>query len=276
MVTLGTPISFSAVTANAVSVSSVSNPKVTGFTYGYSDGLNGTINTNKSITTTTTYGQKSGSVYKLAATVSGFSGTTPTSGSNATASSCKLSATTLTANLGTNTYKVSETGATYTFSYDGIKSYNIVSNLGGRDSAHTSTAIATVTNKDTNTPTTSVTVTVTGVYPVYSNIVNGAFTTDATQQLSLQTGTTFTFTSVPKETAATPFMFDFPSTKSISSFKIKDPSGNWADFSATYTTDTTVTKTINGKAYTYKRLKTTGNQGAGNTYQIVLNSALNK
>ena len=71
-------------------------------------------------------------------------------------------------------------------------------------------------------------------------------------------------------------MFDFPSTKTISSFKIKDPSGNWVPYSSDYTTDTTVTKTINGKSYTYNRLKTNGLQGAGSDYQITLSSALNK
>ena len=275
IVTLGTPITFSAITANEVSVTAT-NPEVTGFKYGYADGVNGSVVNSSSITTTTTYNQKSGHTYKLVASSTGFTGTLPLSASSTSATSCVLQSTTLTANLDNNTYKVTLTGPTYEYSYDGIKSYVIVSNLGTKDSAHTSTEVVAVTAKATNTPSTSATVTVTGVYPVFDNIINGAFTTDATHQRDLQTGVTFQFLSVPKETPTTPFMFDFPSTKTISSFKIKDPSGNWVPYSSDYTTDTTVTKTINGKSYTYNRLKTNGLQGAGSDYQITLSSALNK
>ena len=272
---IGTKVNFNAITATAISENKT-NPKVTGFEHGYSDTINGTIiGGPTSVTTTISSSQKSGEVYKLTGTKSGFSGTVPSSASNATYSSCKLSATTLTVALGTNSYTVSETGPKYTYSYSGIGAKYVVSNLGNRSEDEKSEAVAAKSATDSNQPTTSTTFTVTGVYPVYTNISNGVLTVDASTKMNLQTSATFTFENVPGEVGSNPFMFDFPSGKSVSSFQMKNPSGEWVSFSADYTTDTTVTKTINGTSYTYKRLKTDGTQGAGNTYKIVLNTALN-
>ena len=272
---LGTKVTFNAVTAVMVSENKT-NPKVTGFEYGYSDTINGTIVPGPtSVTTTLSSSQKSGEVYKLSASKNGFSGSIQANASNATYSSCKLSATTLTVALGTNSYTVTETPPKYTYSYSSIGSKYIVSNLGNMNENKKSEAVEAKTATDSNQPTTSSTFTVTGVYPVYTNISNGAFTDDATTKMNLQTSTTFTFENVPGEVGGNPFMFDFPSGKSVSSFQMKNPSGEWVSFSSDYTTDTTVTKTINGTSYTYKRLKTDGTQGAGNTYKVVLNTALN-
>jgi len=274
LVEVGKNITINAVTAKSVSTS-VTNPEVSGFEHGYSDTIDGAINTSTTITDTMSYSQKSGEVYSLSASKSGFVGDVPASASNAAYDSCSLASVTLTASLGSNKYTVTETGPIYTYSYAGIGAKYIVSNLGERSERHKSAAVAAKSATDSNRPTASSTYSVTGVYPVYTNISGGALIADASAKQTLQTSATFTFTSVPGEVGSNPFMFDFPSTKSISSFKIKDPSGNWTNFSAAYTTDTTVTKTINGTSYTYKRLKTDGTQGEGNTYQIVLNSALN-
>ena len=272
---IGTKVNFNAVTAVMVSENKT-NPKVTGFEYGYSDTINGAIIKGPtSVTTTISSSQKSGEVYKLSASKKGFSGSIQENASNAIYSSCKLSATTLTVVLGTNSYTVTETPPKYTYSYSGIDSKYIVSNLGDRSEDKKSEAVAAKTATDSNQPTTSTTFTVTGVYPVYTNISNGAFTDNATTKMNLQTSATFTFENVPGEVGSNPFMFDFPSDKSVSSFQMKNPSGEWVSFSSDYTTDTTVTKTINGTSYTYKRLKTDGTQGAGNTYKVVLNTALN-
>ena len=272
---IGTKVNFNAITATAISENKT-NPKVTGFEHGYSDTINGTIiGGPTSVTTTISSSQKSGEVYKLTGTKSGFEGTVQASASNASYSSCTLSATTLTVALGTNIYSVSETGPKYTYSHSAIGAKYVVSNLGNRSENEKSVTIEAKSATDSNQPTTSTTFTVTGVYPVYTNISNGVLTVDASTKMNLQTSATFTFENVPGEVGSNPFMFDFPSGKSVSSFQMKNPSGEWVSFSADYTTDTTVTKTINGTSYTYKRLKTDGTQGAGNTYKIVLNTALN-
>ena len=120
--------------------------------------------------------------------------------------------------------------------------------------------------------------TVTGVYPVYTNISGNTLLSDATVRQTLTSSSTFTFNSVPSEViSGKPFMFDFPSSKGISSFEIKQPDAEnpWAPFSGNYTIeDSPFTITVNGVTYTYKRLKSDGLQGAGNTYKITLNSSL--
>lgn len=118
----------------------------------------------------------------------------------------------------------------------------------------------------------------TGVYPVYSNISGGTLTSDATSKASLQKSVEFVFNNVPSEVVSGQhFMFDYPESKTVVSFKVKDLTGAFVDYAATYDTEsTTVTKNINGTDYTYKRFVTTGAlQGTG-TYKITLNNTLDK
>lgn len=275
LVEVGASVTVNSLTAASVTVSKT-EPRVATFEHGYSETIDGEVVSATTISTTFTAGQKDGEVYSLSASASGFKGTVPSSVSNASASACVLPSATFTASLGTNTYSVTETGPKYTYSHSGISSYYVVSNLKKRSEDHKSPAIAALAETDTNTPTSTKSYNVVGVYPVYSNISGGAFTEEADTKLALQTSATFTFTSVPGEVGSYPFKFDFPSTKTISKFEIQDPSGKWASFSAAYTTDTTVEKTINGTTYTYNRLITDGTQGAGNTYRITLSKALNQ
>lgn len=273
LVEVGASVTINAVTAKQVSTS-VTNPKVSTFTYGYATTLGGTVNGTTSVSKTMTTAQSGN--YGLSATISGFKGTAPSSVSNSAYGSCSLAAATFTASLGTNTYKVTETSPQWTYSYEAIPSYYIVSNLGNTSAGHMSPAVTALSTQTASSVSTSATYTTTGVYPTYTNISSGALAADTTVRNSLQTSATFTFTSVPSENeSGNPFMFDFPSGRTVSSFKVKDLSGNWVDVVSNYTTDTTVTKTVNGTSYTYYRLQTDGKQGAGNTYQVVLSKALN-
>ena len=84
LVEVGQTITFSSVTANAVSVSKT-QPKVSGFNvngtvYGYSSEIDGTITKSDSVSGEWTVSQKDETVYKLSGTiVSGFTGgTVPT------------------------------------------------------------------------------------------------------------------------------------------------------------------------------------------------------
>lgn len=120
-------------------------------------------------------------------------------------------------------------------------------------------------------------VSVTGVWPVYDNIVSSALATDATHKLGFQTAATVTITNVPGETSTAHFMFDFPADRSVTSFKVKNLAGVYVEYTGTWTQNTTVTKTINGHTASYKRLTTTGAaQGNGVSYQITLNKSLNQ
>lgn len=120
-------------------------------------------------------------------------------------------------------------------------------------------------------------VSVTGVWPVYDNIVSSALATDATHKLGFQTAATVTITNVPGETSTAHFMFDFPADRSVTSFKVKNLAGVYVEYTGTWTQNTTVTKTINGHTASYKRLTTTGAaQGNGVSYQITLSKSLNQ
>ena len=116
----------------------------------------------------------------------------------------------------------------------------------------------------------------TGVYPVYVNISSGSFVNEPLK-MSLTTGSTFEF-DVPSEVASgIHFTFDYPATHNITSFKIKDLSGNFVDYSATYEVEAeTITKVIGGENVSYKRVITTGAlQGVG-TYKITLSKGLDR
>lgn len=128
------------------------------------------------------------------------------------------------------------------------------------------------------TATKSVETTATGVYPVYNNIANGSFAEAPGTRFSLTTGSSFEISDVPSEVAAgRPLMIDYPASKSISSFQLKDPSGKWAAFSGNYDADSIgeFDKVINGITIKYKRFALDGSNGAGNDYKITFNSGMN-
>lgn len=196
---------------------------------------------------------------------SGFKDANQTSGESILAGSAKIS-------LGLN--KITYSGsASYTAPTSQPKT-----NL-GNDTTKTgeSAAEGSATFKAGSATTSDVTAR-TGVYPVYSNISGGTLTSDATSKASLQKSVEFVFNNVPSEVVSGQhFMFDYPESKTVVSFKVKDLTGAFVDYAATYDTEsTTVTKNINGTDYTYKRFVTTGAlQGTG-TYKITLNNTLDK
>ena len=158
-----------------------------------------------------------------------------------------------------------------------------MSNLGNTDKDGVTQQTVDKTGTYTYTPSPAIpaaksssTYEVTAVRPVYSNISNGAFKADADVRFALQSSATFTVTVPTEVGSANNFMFDYPKTHTISSFKVKDLQGNWVPFSAYYNaTSTTVTKTIQGVEHEYYRLTTGGGNGNGE-YQIVLNKTLNQ
>lgn len=279
LVEVGESISINRVKATPVSFDKT-QIYVKGFMHGYSDTINGDAISSTEITTSWDPEQKSNTFYTLTPSIyTGFTGDLPISASSVSASTCELENCTLIAGLGENTYKVKETAPTFVGSHTGITSKYIISNLGGRDEAHKSPEISGSATDREQTPTDKTgSYTVIGVYPVYSNIKNGKFISGATEGFALQTGVTFVISSVPTEAGSLyNFMFDYPATKSISSFETKDVEGNWTPFSAWYDAKSEeVTKTINGKSYKYYRLTTGGDNGDSKGYKITLNESLNK
>lgn len=173
LVEVGQTVYFNTVTANAVSISPT-NPEMSGFTYGYSDLLTGSINTAKSISTEWDINPMTNHVYELSAKSEKFTGTVPKTVQNADASSCELDACELKAVEGDNTYSVTEDAPKHTGSHAEIDSYYIVSNLGGRSEAQKSAKIDAEENIEVDPVNKTGKFTVTGVYPLYTNGVAGS------------------------------------------------------------------------------------------------------
>lgn len=173
LVEVGQTVYFNTVTANAVSISPT-NPEMSGFTYGYSDSLTGSINTAKSISTEWDINPMTNHVYELSAKSEKFTGTVPKTVQNADASSCELDACELKAVEGDNTYSVTEDAPKHTGSHAEIDSYYIVSNLGGRSEAQKSAKIDAEENIEVDPANQTGKFTVTGVYPLYTNGVAGS------------------------------------------------------------------------------------------------------
>lgn len=276
---VGSVLEFNTVSSKAVSTS-ISQPTVSPFTYGYSDTINGNITTAKTVSTTYSGSQKSGTYYTLKSSLSGnyelTSGTCPTTITGTT--SCSIPSIKIKVGLGNTTYTINETGISHEYEHHGIQSYYVVSNLGNRKEDEKSPQINGIAKTETNTPTTSATYTVTGVYPVYYNFSGGdSMDSDATTRLPLQTSNVITITgkNLPSEVNKKPFMFDFPATKSISSFMWQATgSGGYQNYDGAYTI-TDVTHTVQGNEIAYKRLTGDGNQGAGMEYKITLSGNLN-
>lgn len=276
LVEVGQTITFSAVTANAVSVTKTA-PKVETFEHGYSDTIDGEINTGKTISGVWTINPMDGQVYQLSASASKFSGTIPTTVTASTAASCSLAACTLTAVLGTNTYSVTEDAPKYEGTYTGVESKYVVSNLGGRSEDEKSPAIAaktTAIEKDPDNQTASFSVT--GVYPVFNNMVStGASNTVAvTKKMTLSSGNTFEISYGPETDAF--HAFAYPATHSLSSVEIYNSMSKEYEVYSGGSSTEDATYEIQGVNTDYKVWKRAGNAYSDPTkFKFTLNKNLN-
>lgn len=211
---------------------------------------------------------------------------TATSKTGSSGSGISFVADTVTVAVGTNkvTYGISVDKQVHSATAQAPSVYYALSNLGNTDKDGSTQQTVDYTTQHTYTPSpaipaapTSASFNVVGVWPVYSNIKNGAFESDATTRLALQKTTSFTFEGTPTEVgSANNFMFDYPASHEISKFEMKDPSGNWVDFSADYNKKAAeITKTLHGVDRAYYRLSTAGGNGSM-TYRITLNKTLDQ
>ena len=282
---VGQEITFSTVTANAVSVTKT-DPKVSGFSVdnvvcGYSDSIDGTITKSNTVSGAWNVTQMSNQVYELSATiVSGFTGgSVPATVKNAVAASCVLTGCTLTAVEGTNTYKVTEDAPKHTGSHNGVESKYIVSNLGGRSESKKSPSIAaTTTNVEIDPDNKSTSLTVIGLYPIFTNGVSAStidataaamadltspILGDGTKLALMKSGTSFAVSFAAQGIA--PYTLYLPGTWKISTASAID------GFTSKYAIDckenfklneNTTTRTIQGKEVTYSVYEWKGTEGA--------------
>jgi hypothetical protein len=274
---IGQSLAFSAVTAKAVSVSKT-NPKVSGFTHGYSSELTGdNIVDSTEVSSEWTVTQMTGNVYELSATSSGFTGTLPTTVQNAVASSCKLAACNLTVSLGTNKYTVTEDAPKHSGTHTGVATYYVVSNLGGRKTDEVSPEIkaqTTAVEKDPDNK--SATFTVNGVYPVFNNMVSTTASNTATvnNKMALSTGKVFEISYGPETDAF--HAFAYPATHTLSKVEIYNTmSKAYEDYTGGSST-TDVTYAIQNVNTAYKLWKRAGNAYSETTkFRFTLNKNLN-
>ena len=274
-VTYGTPCTLNSITCGALSVTP-SASKVTGLTYGYSSADDDSADSTSTTITKNVTSSITDATYDLAVSFTGFNGQTSMTATGEGKDACKIESTELGfITMGENKISVKQTGPAVSGEIEKIESGYTVSNLGNTDSSQTYRAVAAL-SKQLDRPTSSDSKTITGVLPCFYNLSNGALVDDATVQMSLITGQTFTDISVPSEGVAKKhFMFDFPADRKVSTFKVKDLQGNYVTFEAAYTQDTEVEKEINGIKMNYKRLQTTGDFVGDGVYRIELSKKLN-
>lgn len=203
----------------------------------------------------------------------------------ANGSGLSFAAENVTAGLGENTvqFTLSVNKQIHSATVAAPSVYYALSNLGNTDKDNVSQQKVDKTATHTYTPNPAIpasasssTYKVTGVWPVYSNIKNGAFTADTTTCYTLQTSNVFEFSNTPAE-GTYKFMFDYPATHTVSKFEMKDPSGNWKPVASAYNADSLENhfKTVQGVKRDYKRLTTAGGAGEQN-YRITLNKSLDQ
>ena len=271
---VGSVLNLNSVTLSSASITS-GYRRGSGFSYGYSvdnDGKkDGDSNPPSIFSTSSLVGS-----YSLTEKYSPSSiGTVRTATSSEKYTDVKFEAGSVKIGLGSNTITITATSPSGAYTHPEYPEYYVVSNL-GHTNENEKLSKASVVNKTLSSITKSATISVTGVYPVYVNISSGSFVNEMLK-MSLTTGSTFEF-DVPSEVASgIHFTFDYPATHTITSFKIKDLSGNFVDYSASYEAESaTVTKVIGGENVSYKRLVTTGAlQGVG-TYKITLSKGLDR
>lgn len=274
-VTYGTPCTLNSVTCGKLTVTP-SASKVTSLTWGYSSADDDSADSTGTTITKNVTSSITDATYDLAVSFTGFNGQTSITATSESKDECKIESTALGfITMGENKISVTQTGPAVKGEIEKIESGYTVSNLGNTDASKTYDAVAAL-SKQLDRPTSSNSKTITGVLPCFYNLSNGALVDDATVQMSLITGKTFTDISVPSEGVAKKhFMFDFPADRTVSTFKVKDLQGNYVTFEAAYTQDTEVEKEINGIKMNYKRLQTTGDFVGDGVYRIELSKNLN-
>ena len=189
----------------------------------------------------------------------------------------KFDAGSIVVGLGENKISFKATSPSGSYTHPEYPEYYIVSNLGNISENNKSPKGSEVTNT-LNTKEDKKEIKVTGVYPVYVNISSGSFV-EETIKMNLTASNVIEF-NVPSEVASgIHFTFDYPDTHSVTSFKIKDLTGNFVDYAATYNVESEIVmKDINEnkKNISYKRMITTGALQGDGTYKITLSKGLDR
>lgn len=172
LVEAGQAITINTINSNAIKEAIV-KPSLGGFTYGYSDTINGDINKVDNISIDWEREKKIDSKYVLSLSkVSGFTNFTTVSAEGEDVA--QIPNQEVVADLGVNTLKIEENAPIMICKHNGIESKYIVSNLGNRKEDKKSDGIPTKSEAEASAETRSSEFTITGVYPIYTNGITSA------------------------------------------------------------------------------------------------------
>ena len=271
---IGSTVTINKITANATSVSAT-DAVVSGMTYGYKSTKDGETNVDTSISKSWSYNANANDEYTLSASVtSGFTGLTNSSASNAEAASCSLNSQSLIVGLGNNTLKVTATGVGYTGSVNGISSVYVVSNIGSVSDDKKTVALDAKTNISSTPESKYSEYKITGVYPVFTNIVDGALTA-AVDTKKVTNASSFEY-DFPKENANR-VSFAYPAGRTVTVQVYNTMSKAYENYSGAYTDVAESTKrNINGNEVQYNvwtRVDENANDAV--KYKFVLSKSTN-
>lgn len=178
--------------------------------------------------------------------------------------------------LGENKISFEAISPSGSYSHPEYPEYYIVSNL-GNTTDDKKLSKSSVVNKTLNSIKSTESISVTGVYPVYVNIDSDILINE-TKKMQLTASNVIEFVDVPSEVdSKIHFTFDYPATHTVTSFEIKDLTGKFVKYDATYDVDSeSVTKVIGGVNISYKRFVTTGKLQGEGTYKITLSKGLDE
>lgn len=169
VVEAGSEVTFTSIKSGSDSISTVA-AKVSGFTYGYKDSLEGDKVDVKEITSD--WSSTPSGEYLLNATVEGFSALGTSSVSAGEAADAKIENQTVTVAKGSNKLTVKGTGKSYQATREAIAPKFIISNANGVSEEHKSQEIAGVSQSYTDANGNLATFEVTGIYPAYYGVVS--------------------------------------------------------------------------------------------------------
>lgn len=272
---VGSNLYLNAVTLNAATITGCSRVG-SGFTYGYSSSNDDSKDNDGNPPVIEGSSSLSGS-YSLTETYSPSSiGTVRIVEPSTNCDDVKFDSGSVVIGLGNNTVSISATSPSGVYTHPEYPEYYIVSNLGNTDVNKKLTKTISVDNGKIESKSVSTSISVIGVYPVYVNIDSGSFVNEPIK-MSLTSSNVFEF-NVPSEvTSGIHFTFDYPSTHTVTSFEIKDLTGKFVKYDATYEdVSKTITKVVCGKNVSYNRFITTGKLQGEGTYKITLSKGLDE
>ena len=273
---VGSVLNLNSVTLNSASITGCSRMG-SGFTYGYSSANDGDKDGDNNPPKIDGSSSLVGS-YSLTETYSPSSiGVERSVEPSVNHEDVKFNTGSVVIGLGSNSILFSATSPSGSYSHPEYPEYYVVSNLGNTDVNEKLKKTSSVNNGTLESITVNASIDVTGVYPVYVNIDSDNLV-DEPIKMTLVASNVFEFIDVPSEVLSKKhFTFDYPSSHEVISFEVKDLTGNYVPYDATYNKESeTLTKVVSGKNVQYKRFVTTGNYQGKSTYKITLSKGLDR